>query len=116
MEWRLLYPFIMFAGLTTAYFALRKRYQSGALTSEQRTAIGMAAFTGAMLGSKLPFLLESKWQDLTWSWLSDGKTIFSIQWFNQRTLCCCFFNKYNNMKFLFLIERFFLPISLKKQS
>lgn len=75
MEWRLLYPFIMFAGLTTAYFALRKRYQSGALTSEQRTAIGLAAFTGAMLGSKLPFLLESKWQDLTWSWLSDGKTI-----------------------------------------
>lgn len=75
MEWRLLYPFIIFAGLTTAYFALRKRYEKGNLTSEQRTAIGLASFAGAMLGSKLPFLLESGWQNLTWSWLSDGKTI-----------------------------------------
>ena len=75
MEWRLLYPFIILAGLSLAYLALRKRYQKGDLSSEQTTAVGLAAFAGAMLGSKLPFLLEANFQNIGWLWLADGKTI-----------------------------------------
>lgn len=72
----LAFPFIMFAALATGALLLRRSQQDLKLTREQRTAVGIAAFCGAMLGAKAPFLLADWEGFLSGSaWFSDGKTI-----------------------------------------
>lgn len=75
MEGRVLYPVVVFAGLLVSYWALRRRVQASSLDEQQRTAVGLAAFFGAMLGSKLPFWLASSPPTSGWLWIADGKTI-----------------------------------------
>ena len=76
MIWRALYPLVIVGGLTIAYWQLRKRYKKSPLSEQERVAVGLAAFVGAMLGAKLPFLLAEKPMGAaSWLWLADGKTI-----------------------------------------
>lgn len=76
MDWRAAYPLILLSGMTLAYVALRKRYTSSGLDEASRAAVGLAAFVGAMIGSKIPFLLTNQTQALgAWMWIADGKTI-----------------------------------------
>lgn len=71
-----LYPAIMLVALLTGAIALRRAQRKLGLPPEHRIAIGIAAFTGAMLGAKLPFLLFdwSGFMDGT-AWFASGKTI-----------------------------------------
>lgn len=73
--WRALYPLVIALGLAISYWALRHRVSKSLLDSEQRAAIGLAAFVGAMIGSKVPFLFSTADSGLGWFWLADGKTI-----------------------------------------
>lgn len=75
IAWRTAYPFIVLVGLFLSYLALRSRYKKGGMNQEQKVAVGLAAFTGAMIGSKLPFLLDANMSFDSWMWLKDGKTI-----------------------------------------
>ncbi len=72
----ILYPFIMLAALATGAWLLRKSQSSLQLRTDQKLAIGIAAFCGAMLGAKAPFLLYdfSGFLDGT-AWFASGKTI-----------------------------------------
>lgn len=73
--WRALYPLIVLTGLMVSYWALCQRYAKSQLDSQQRTAIGLAAFVGAMLGAKFPFWLTAEISQNSWLWFADGKTI-----------------------------------------
>lgn len=75
IAWRTAYPFVVMVGLFLSYIALRSRYKKGGMNQEQRVAVGLAAFTGAMIGSKLPFLFDVNVSLNSWVWLADGKTI-----------------------------------------
>lgn len=75
IPWRVLYPVVVLLGLTLSYWALRNRYARSALTVQERTAVGLAAFVGALLGAKIPFLLTIEVTTSSWLWISDGKTI-----------------------------------------
>jgi phosphatidylglycerol:prolipoprotein diacylglycerol transferase len=72
----LAFPFIMFAAVATGALLLSRSQQGLKLTTEQRTAVGLAAFCGAMIGAKAPFLLAD-WEGFRSgsAWFSDGKTI-----------------------------------------
>ncbi len=71
-----LYPLIMLASLAAGIMLSRPRQKRLGLTSRQRIAIGLGAFCGGMLGSKLPFALaDPHGAFCTQAWLSDGKTI-----------------------------------------
>lgn len=71
-----LYPWIMLLAVITTAVLLKRSQRSLALSPAQRLAIGIAAFCGAMLGAKFPFVLED-WEGLRSGlvWFSDGKTI-----------------------------------------
>ncbi|MEZ6150890.1 MAG: prolipoprotein diacylglyceryl transferase [Pirellulaceae bacterium] len=74
------YPTIILAALVCGALILRRAQSRLALPAEQRLAIGMAAFCGAMLGAKLPFVLGGligNWRSLLDGtvWFSNGKTI-----------------------------------------
>ncbi len=75
IPWRAFYPLIILLGLATGYWALRSRYARSTLTGQQKTAVGLAAFIGGMLGAKAPFLLSAEGTTNSWFWLADGKTI-----------------------------------------
>lgn len=80
MGWRAAHPLVMFAGLALAYWALRRRRQRSGLSSEEQTFVGVAAFLGGMIGSKVPFWIASSQlasQSVTSPlfWIADGKTI-----------------------------------------
>ncbi|GAB5403132.1 MAG: prolipoprotein diacylglyceryl transferase [Aureliella sp.] len=71
-----LYPIIMLTSLLVGGWLLRRSQQSLNLPQPHRVAIGLAAFCGAMIGAKAPFLLG----DLAAlqsgaAWFSNGKTI-----------------------------------------
>lgn len=71
-----LYPFIMLAAICVGGWLLRRNQESLQLPTEQRIAIGLSAFCGAMLWAKLPFLIS----DLDGlrsgtAWFASGKTI-----------------------------------------
>jgi phosphatidylglycerol---prolipoprotein diacylglyceryl transferase len=72
----LLYPMIMLLAVACGGWLLRRMQGSLPLSKEQRIALGAAAFCGAMLGSKVPFLLAD-WQGFLrgTAWFSSGKTI-----------------------------------------
>lgn len=66
--------------LAIAIGAILARYtQRGlALRWWQKLGVGLGAFSGAMLGAKLPFLFEDPASFLNgWSWFQDGKTILT---------------------------------------
>ena len=71
-----LYPLIMLTALATGGYILRRTQRGLPLPADQRIAIGLAAFCGALVGAKLPFVL-SDWSGLGSgaAWLSSGKTI-----------------------------------------
>lgn len=77
LETRLLYAVVMLSSIVAALTLLRGRQEKLALNYKQRAAVAIAAFSGAMLGAKLPFLLERDWRGIVSPalWLSDGKTI-----------------------------------------
>ncbi len=70
------YSLIMLLAVICGGLILRRAQRSLPLPADQRIAIGLAAFCGAMLGAKLPFVL-SDWSGLLsgTAWLSNGKTI-----------------------------------------
>ena len=72
----LLYPLIMLAAIGTALVLGRGQARSLGLTKRERRVIRLGAFTGAMIGAKLPFAL-SDWHGLLTgrAWLENGKTI-----------------------------------------
>lgn len=74
---RLLYAIIMLLAIMSALMLVQKRQQRLTLNDQQRVTIGLSAFLGAMLGAKLPFLLDRDWSGVVSPtlWLSDGKTI-----------------------------------------
>ncbi|HCS53353.1 prolipoprotein diacylglyceryl transferase family protein [Rubinisphaera sp.] len=74
MTW--LYPVIMLAAIVCTSLLLRRSQSQLPLTRQQKFAVGLGAFCGAMIGAKLPFAIahaEGVWA-LT-SWISHGKTI-----------------------------------------
>ena len=64
-------------GALLAGIALSRPRQSRlGLTSRQRLAVGLGAFCGSMLGSKLPFAISDARGPLcAQAWIGDGKTI-----------------------------------------
>ncbi len=66
----------MLLSLSSGAWVLRRAQRGLPLPREQRIALGLAAFCGAMLGAKLPFALSdlSGLLDGT-AWLGNGKTI-----------------------------------------
>ncbi len=74
---RIVYSVIMLTALLVGIGLLRNRQSRLALPQSQRLAIGVAAFIGAMIGSKVPFVLDADWESLSSGivWISDGKTI-----------------------------------------
>jgi phosphatidylglycerol:prolipoprotein diacylglycerol transferase len=66
----------MLASIVTAMLLFRRSRPELNLTRKQRWAVGLGAFCGGMLGSKLPFVFAD-WQGLLGgrAWLDNGKTI-----------------------------------------
>ena len=74
---RLAYAIVLLVSVVVAWGLVRTRQKRLDLTRSQRTAVGVAAFLGAMIGSKIPFLGQQGWSaflDGT-AWFADGKTI-----------------------------------------
>ena len=72
----LLYPMIMLAAVASAAIISRSTQRDLPLVRSQRIFVGLGGFCGAMLGSKLPFLLADFEGLLTGAaWFSNGKTI-----------------------------------------
>lgn len=75
--WRTAYACILVVSITIAFRLMQSNQKRLDLTRVQRLFIGGAAFVGAMLGSKVPFLGDRGWgafYDGT-VWFADGKTI-----------------------------------------
>lgn len=71
-----LYPLVMLAALGVGLWLARPRQARWALSAGQRWAVALGAFTGGMLGAKLPFALaDPRGVFCTQAWFSDGKTI-----------------------------------------
>ena len=74
---RLAYAVVLLVSVVVAWGLVRTRQKRLDLTRSQRTAVGVAAFLGSMIGSKIPFLGQRGWSaflDGT-AWFADGKTI-----------------------------------------
>ncbi len=71
-----LYPLIMLAALAVGAWSLRRNQSGLRLQASEKAAIGLGAFCGAMIGAKLPFVLND-WEGLRSGavWFSNGKTI-----------------------------------------
>lgn len=73
-----MYPLIMFIAVASGAVLLRLSQRSLAMAWEDKLAIGIGAFCGAMLGAKLPFALFGEAEFWTAAaWLSNGKTILA---------------------------------------
>lgn len=70
------YSLIMLVAVVCGGMIIGRTQRSLPLPADQRIAIGLAAFCGAMLGARLPFVL-SDWSGLLSgnAWFSNGKTI-----------------------------------------
>jgi len=77
LETRLLYSIVMLLAMIAALTLVHRKQEKLELHYAQRAVLGFAAFLGAMLGAKLPFLFEQDWKGIVSPslWLSDGKTI-----------------------------------------
>jgi prolipoprotein diacylglyceryltransferase len=71
-----LYPWVILLAIVASAL-LSRRYPSR-LSTRDRLLVGFGAFTGAMIGAKLPFVL-SDWEGLVsgGAWFSSGKTILA---------------------------------------
>lgn len=71
-----MYTLIMMAAVGAGAFACRRTQTGLDLRAEEKLAIGLGAFCGAMIGAKLPFVL-SDWRGMLTgvAWFSNGKTI-----------------------------------------
>ncbi len=66
----------MLCALAAGVALARRRQQKLGLTLPQRTAIGLGAFCGGMIGSKIPFALtDSQGPFCAQAWIGDGKTV-----------------------------------------
>lgn len=67
----------MLAAMVVAYALYRSPRTELQLSNDQKRFIAFAACLGALIGSKLPFMIDRDWQGLSpWtSWLTDGKTV-----------------------------------------
>ena len=75
--WRTVYACVLVVSIAIAMRLIHGNQKRLDLTRVQRLLIGGAAFVGAMLGSKVPFLGDQGWgafYDGT-VWFADGKTI-----------------------------------------
>ncbi|MFY8201275.1 MAG: prolipoprotein diacylglyceryl transferase [Pirellula staleyi] len=74
---RLAYAVVLLVSVMIAWGLIRTRQKRLELTRSQRTTVGVAAFMGAMIGSKIPFLGEQGWGAVLdgTAWFADGKTI-----------------------------------------
>jgi phosphatidylglycerol:prolipoprotein diacylglycerol transferase len=80
-----MYPLLMTVALVSCAVLLRRFQIRLELTTKQKTLIGIAAFVGAMIGAKLPFLISDWFLQngdanpfagvFSSAWLADGKTI-----------------------------------------
>lgn len=74
------YTFIMLAAVVTCSALLKRTQRKLPIPWQDRLAIGIAAFCGAMIGAKLPFVLWAESApDASFgsTWLSNGKTILA---------------------------------------
>ena len=71
-----LYTLLMMLAVGAGVFLSRRSQKSLAVSAQEKLAIGLGAFCGAMIGAKLPFVLAD-WRGLISgaAWFSDGKTI-----------------------------------------
>lgn len=74
---KLLHSLCMLAAMAVAYALYRSTRVELPLSSDHKRFIASAACLGALIGSKLPFLIDRDWQGMSpWSsWLTDGKTV-----------------------------------------
>jgi phosphatidylglycerol---prolipoprotein diacylglyceryl transferase len=74
---RIVYAVILMSAVLIAWGVLQRRQRSLSLTRPERWTVGIAAFLGASIGSKLPFLAEQGWDGFRSGtvWFADGKTI-----------------------------------------
>lgn len=73
-----IYTLIMAAAVVSGAIFLKRSQSSLPIPREDRLAIGFAAFCGAMLGAKLPFVLFG--ESAAWTaeaWFANGKTILA---------------------------------------
>jgi phosphatidylglycerol:prolipoprotein diacylglycerol transferase len=75
-RWNWTYPALMLLSLLTGILLSRRTMPRLGLRPAERLAIGLGAFSGAMIGAKLPFVLAD-WEGLLSgrAWLDNGKTI-----------------------------------------
>jgi len=71
-----LYPLVMLTAIGVGGWLLRRGQQAIGLSQSERVAVGLAAFCGAMLGAKAPFLIADLDGAISGeAWFSNGKTI-----------------------------------------
>jgi phosphatidylglycerol---prolipoprotein diacylglyceryl transferase len=77
MFWRAVYALVMLLAIVFASFLVRSRQKKILANPTDRFAIGLAAFIGAMIGSKVPFIMQFGWAGIVSgsTWFADGKTI-----------------------------------------
>ncbi len=71
------YMLIMLAAVALCAWTYRRQKVNSTLDPDTKIAIGIAAFLGAILGARLPFIFEQGWQGIAsgYFWFADGKTI-----------------------------------------
>ena len=75
--WRTVYACVLVVSIAIAMRLIHGKQKRLDLTRVQRLFIGGAAFAGAMIGSKVPFLGDRGWSSFYDGtvWFADGKTI-----------------------------------------
>jgi phosphatidylglycerol---prolipoprotein diacylglyceryl transferase len=76
--YRIYYAAAMLVALTVCSLLLRRSQAKLPLTKWEKVSLGLAAFVGAFIGARAPFLVTQAVQHPgAFSWLSDGKTILA---------------------------------------
>lgn len=75
---RIWYALAMLVALVVCSLLLRRSQKKLPLAPWQKISLGLAAFVGAFIGARAPFLISGAMQHPgTISWLADGKTILA---------------------------------------